>query len=81
MDPEEERKQIEHLQKLRQDRDNALVKEKLDRLEEVAVKKTADNKVNIVPATLEAVKAYATVGEIFAVLRQVFGEFKPSTAL
>jgi methylmalonyl-CoA mutase N-terminal domain/subunit len=29
---------------------------------------------------LEAVRAYATIGEICAVLRGVFGEFRPETA-
>ena len=51
--------------------------QRLEELGEVAVKKASDKKVNTVPAVLEAVKAYATVGEIYGVLRKVFGEFKP----
>jgi len=79
VDPGEEEKQIKRLQKLREERDNPLVKEKLDQLGEVATKKSLDNKVNIVPSIKEAVKAYATVGEIYGVLRRIYGEFEPPT--
>ncbi len=37
----------------------------------------AENDVNIIPATIEAVKAYATVGEITATLTEVFGTYRP----
>ncbi|MFH1382674.1 MAG: methylmalonyl-CoA mutase family protein [Chloroflexota bacterium] len=77
-DPEDEQRQVENIQRLREKRDNKLVREKLAQLGEVAVKKTKDDKVNIVPAALEAVRAYATVGEIGTVLRKVFGEYKPA---
>jgi methylmalonyl-CoA mutase N-terminal domain/subunit len=33
--------------------------------------------VNLMPLILEAVKEYATLGEICGVLREVFGEYKP----
>ncbi|HEX9675527.1 MAG TPA: methylmalonyl-CoA mutase family protein [Anaerolineales bacterium] len=36
---------------------------------------------NVMPATLEAVRAYATLGEMTAVLKQVFGVFKEPLAL
>jgi methylmalonyl-CoA mutase N-terminal domain/subunit len=42
----------------------------LERLREVSV-----SGENVVPATLQAVEAYATVGEICDVWRKVFGEF------
>jgi len=32
---------------------------------------------NLMPTTLKAVKAYATVGEICNVLREVYGEYRP----
>jgi methylmalonyl-CoA mutase N-terminal domain/subunit len=64
---------------LREERDNPLVKEKLDQLAEVATRKSLDNRVNIVPSIKEAVKAYATVGEIYGVLRRIYGEFGPPT--
>lgn len=77
VDPEDEQRQIERLNKLREQRNNKLVQQCLEEVGEVAMKKATERKVNIVPATLEAVKAYATVGEIYGVLRKVFGEFKP----
>ncbi len=36
----------------------------------------ADPSTNIMPATVEAVRAYATIGEVFGVLRGVFGEYR-----
>jgi methylmalonyl-CoA mutase N-terminal domain/subunit len=35
---------------------------------------------NLLPIILECVEAYATLGEICGVLREVFGEYKPSLA-
>jgi methylmalonyl-CoA mutase N-terminal domain/subunit len=40
------------------------------------VKKVAKSNKNIMPALIEAVKTYATIGEISDVLREVFGEYK-----
>jgi len=77
VDPTDEKRQIKRLSKLRAKRDNKLVKHRLENLGEVATRKVSDKKVNIVPAVLEAVKAYATIGEIYGVLKKVFGEFKP----
>ena len=36
----------------------------------------ADPDVNVMPHTVDCVRAYATIGEIFAVLRDVLGEFQ-----
>ncbi|MBI2868649.1 MAG: methylmalonyl-CoA mutase [Chloroflexi bacterium] len=66
-----ERKQIERLHNLRKTRDNAAVRQALDR-----VRKTAEGKDNLMPVLIEAVKTYATVGEITDVLRGVFGEYR-----
>lgn len=77
VDPEDEQRQIERLNKLREQRNNKLVQQCLEEVGKVAMKKATERKVNIVPAILKAVKAYATVGEIYGVLRKVFGEFKP----
>ncbi len=77
VDPEDERRQLERLAKLREQRDSKLVGRCLEAIGEIAAKKASDKKVNIVPAMLEAVKAYATVGEIYGILRKAFGEFKP----
>ena len=71
-----EKKQIERLRKLRSERDSEKVKKVLDEVREVA---RSDQ--NIMPVLLEAVKAYATVGEISDALRDVFGEFRESTVI
>lgn len=63
--------QIQKLNKIRKERDNTKVEKCLQEL-----KQAAEGGVNIVPYTLEAVKAYATIGEMTGVLRKVFGEFK-----
>ena len=70
-DPMIQEKQVEKLNKVKKERDNAKVETCLKEL-----RKAAESNVNIMPATLEAVKAYATVGEMAGVLREVFGEFK-----
>ncbi len=77
VDPADEQRHIERLNRLKEERDSGLVRQCLEKIGEAATKKTTDKKVNLVPATLEAVKAEATIGEIYGVLRQVFGEFKP----
>ena len=69
IDPEETRKQVERVKRVRRERDNGAVQTSLRRLGEVA---SGDE--NTVPAILECVEAYATVGEISDVLRGVFGE-------
>ena len=47
------------------------MKKVLDRVRNVAM-----SDENIMPVLIEAVKAYATVGEISEVLREVFGEYR-----
>jgi methylmalonyl-CoA mutase N-terminal domain/subunit len=71
--PEMERRQIERLQKLRQQRDNAMVAKTLADLTDAA---RANE--NLMPALIETVKAYATLGEISDKLRAVYGVYKPS---
>ena len=69
MDPELTRRQIERLQRLRRERDGAAVRNSLARLEEVT-----RSEENTVPAILECVESYCTLGEICDVFRGVFGE-------
>lgn len=69
LDPEVANKQRERLANLKRDRDNVKVKAALSHLEDIA--KGTDNTV---PAFMECVAAYATIGEICDVLRGVFGE-------
>jgi methylmalonyl-CoA mutase N-terminal domain/subunit len=71
VDPEVERKQKEGLQLVRSERDEGEVKRILDK-----VRSTANSSENLMPVVLEAVKAYATLGEICDVLRGVFGEYR-----
>ncbi len=69
--PEVEKRQKDRTARVRQDRDNGKVKQTLRRLEDVA--KSTDNTM---PAFLECVEAYATLGEICDVLRKVFATQK-----
>jgi len=76
IDPEIERSQIERLRNLRTRRDASRVAAALATIEE-----TARSDRNLMPAILEAVKAYATVGEISDTLRKVFGEYQESVVI
>lgn len=69
--PEVEKKQKERTLQVRKDRDNSNVNQSLKRLEDAA--RSTDNTM---PAFLECVEAYATVGEICDVLRKVFSTQK-----
>jgi methylmalonyl-CoA mutase N-terminal domain/subunit len=69
---EAEARQIAKLLRVRKERNTEHVQAALKRLKEAA----GDEKVNLVSPALEAVEAYATVGEICDVFRQVFGEWK-----
>jgi methylmalonyl-CoA mutase N-terminal domain/subunit len=69
VDSEAARSQIERLQRLRRERDDAPVRAALSRLADAA--KGNDNTV---PAILECVESYCTLGEICEVFRDVFGE-------
>jgi methylmalonyl-CoA mutase N-terminal domain/subunit len=71
IDPEGERRQVDALRRVRADRDPATWAATLTRLEEAA---RGDD--NLMPALIEAVRAYATVGEISDRLRAVWGEHR-----
>ncbi|HES59602.1 MAG TPA: methylmalonyl-CoA mutase, partial [Caldithrix sp.] len=77
VDPALRKIQSEKLQKLKAERDNSQVKQLLIKLRDAA----RDEKVNLMPVILEAVKAYATLGEICGVLRKEFGEYQESVVL
>jgi methylmalonyl-CoA mutase N-terminal domain/subunit len=76
VDPAVQKTQIEQLRALRERRDGERVRNLLTRLRE-----TAQGEGNLLPIILECVEAYATLGEICGVLREVFGEYKPALAL
>lgn len=69
-------KQIEKLKKIKENRDNTKVKNILSELE-----KKAKGDSNLMPTILEAVKSYASIGEITNTLRKVFGEYKENIVL
>ena len=73
IDAAETKKQVQRVKRVRDERDGAAVRSALRRLEDVA--RGSDNTV---PAILEAVESYATVGEIADVFRGVFGEHRAS---
>lgn len=73
---ETERKQVERLKRLKRERNNQRVNEVLSRVRDVA-----RSSQNIMPVLIEAVKAYATVGEISDALRDVFGEYREPNIL
>jgi methylmalonyl-CoA mutase N-terminal domain/subunit len=69
--PEVEQYQKEKLARVKRERDTKKVKEALG-----VLKKAAQGTDNVVPPILDAVKAYATLGEISDTLREVFGEYR-----
>ena len=72
IDTEGEELHIQELNRIRRTRDNHEVSIKLRDLE-VAAK----NSTNLMPPLIEAVKSYATLGEMMGIFRQVFGEYQP----
>ena len=71
MDPAVVERVKEKLRKLRRERDSNHVENALLRLKEAA-----QGDENLMPFMLEAVKSYATVGEICDTLRHVLGEYQ-----
>ncbi|MGM0653210.1 MAG: acyl-CoA mutase large subunit family protein [Bacillota bacterium] len=71
IDPGVEKKQVGRLKQLREKRDNDSVNRSLKIL-----KDTAKSSDNLIPKILDAVKVYATEGEIVSALKEVFGEYK-----
>ena len=70
-DEENAKKQIDNLQRVKRERDSNEVEKCLDR-----IKQDAQDDKNLMPAVIEAVKAYATVGEITEALKDVYGEYQ-----
>jgi methylmalonyl-CoA mutase N-terminal domain/subunit len=76
VDPEAERRQVQRLLELRATRDADAVTRTLSALEAAA--RRGDN---IIPTTIEAVKAYATIGEVCDSLRKVYGDYQANTVI
>lgn len=70
IDEEVERRQIERTQKMRRTRDNKKVDKALDGL-----RKASEGEENVMPHIVQAVREYATIGEIFEVWRDLWGEW------
>ncbi|RKD95070.1 acyl-CoA mutase large subunit family protein [Halopiger aswanensis] len=73
---EDQQRQIDNLETVREGRDDEAVDAALE-----ALREAAQGDANLMPPIIEAVKAYATVGEICDVLRDEFGEYQPGSAL
>ncbi|MGN6812749.1 MAG: acyl-CoA mutase large subunit family protein [Thermomicrobiales bacterium] len=71
MDPDGEARQLARLQRVRAERDQAEWQRTL-----TALRGAAEGSDNLMPYLLDAVKPYATLGEIVGVLKDVFGEYQ-----
>ena len=71
-----EEKQVRRLKDLRSRRDNEAVRKALARVTE-----TARGTGNLMPAIVDAVRVYATLGEISDAMREQFGQFTPPVFL
>jgi methylmalonyl-CoA mutase N-terminal domain/subunit len=74
MDPQGYQRQITRLNEIRQTRDAGHVGQTLDRLR-LACQRTE----NTMPYILEAVRAYATLGEMIGVMKEAFGVYHEPT--
>jgi len=68
--------QIKFLKKIKDERNNEDVNEKLS-----ALKNAAEGTDNLMPFIIDAVKSYASIGEISNTMRTVFGEYKEQVVL
>ncbi|AHF99675.1 methylmalonyl-CoA mutase [Halostagnicola larsenii XH-48] len=73
---EDERRKVEGLEAVRGDRNETAVERTLE-----ALREATNGDENIMPYIIEAVKAYATVGEICDVMREEFGEYQAAGAV
>jgi len=76
IDESSQKHQLEKLAKLKSRRDNGKVQKSLD-----ALRRAAEGKDNTMPFILDAVRAYATVGEICDAFRSVFGSYTETSVL
>jgi methylmalonyl-CoA mutase N-terminal domain/subunit len=76
MDPEGEKRHLERLNRVRRERDQELVKRRLAEL-----RAAAQGTENMMPAILECVRAYCTLGEMCDVLREVFGVYQQDSVI
>jgi methylmalonyl-CoA mutase N-terminal domain/subunit len=75
INPAVERKLVQQLDHIKAQRNKSRVNESLSKMRRAAEKEN----VSLMPYIIEAVKEYATLGEICGTLREVYGEYKPSS--
>ena len=75
-DPLTRQNQVERLEKVKRERDLQKVGAGL-----AALKKAALSGENLMPSLLEAVKAYATMGEMVRVLKEIYGTYRAPTGI
>ena len=68
--------QVVKLARLRHERNGAHVRDSLR-----ALRAAAEGEANLMPLILDAIEAYATLGEICDVLRDAYGEYRPAFKL
>ena len=71
IDDKVEEEQIKILQHVRDQRNNGQVREKLEKL-----KQAAKGTENLMPYIMDATREYASIGEVMATLKEVFGEYR-----
>ncbi|RKS82383.1 methylmalonyl-CoA mutase [Haloarcula quadrata] len=71
-----EQAQQDNVATVREERDDEAVEAKLD-----ALQQAAEGDENVMPYIIDAVKVYATTGEVCDVLRDVFGEYQPGSSM
>ena len=71
-DPKSAERQIDRLKQVRATRDEARVRELLERLKAVA----RDDSQNILPVTIELVRQGASMGDVVETLKQVWGTYR-----
>jgi methylmalonyl-CoA mutase, N-terminal domain len=69
---ESEQRHLDRLRRVRRERDHTVVSDALQRLENSA----RDGRENLMPYIVDAVRAYATLGEMCNLLRGVYGEYR-----
>jgi methylmalonyl-CoA mutase N-terminal domain/subunit len=71
--PESERRHLDRLNRVRRERDQTALAGSLERLERAARSSPGEN---LMPYMMDAVRAYATLGEMCNLLRGVYGEYR-----
>jgi methylmalonyl-CoA mutase N-terminal domain/subunit len=72
IDPETERNQVERLRRYKEDREQELVRSRLE-----AIRETCRGGGNLLYPLKDALRDHATLGEVCGVMREEFGEYKP----